>query len=243
MDNRDYWGNAFNLLRRSELFLLDHMPIAGRVVPGKIIREDYPLYPPLGTREAIANAVCHRDYTIPGGAVAIAMYDDRLEIINPGVLPFDMTPEKLTCPHESKPWNPIIASVFYREGVIEKWGTGTLNIIEWCKESGNPEPVWEVRAQSVITVFYPSIFFSTGKRPQEQVLEVTESRPGSLEDVVLNILQKGPLSKAEISRRLGHKHISGGLKKILHKLLQKGIITYTIPEKSNSRLQKYKLKN
>ncbi|MGL5626547.1 MAG: hypothetical protein ACRDDW_03380 [Candidatus Rhabdochlamydia sp.] len=50
MDNRDYWGNAFNLLRRSELFLLDHVPIAGRIVPGKIIREDYPLYPPLGTR-------------------------------------------------------------------------------------------------------------------------------------------------------------------------------------------------
>jgi len=58
-----------------------------------------------------------------------------------------------------------------------------------------------------------------------------------------NILQKGPLSKAKISRNLGHKHISGGLKKILYKLLQKGIITYTIPEKSNSRLQKYKLKN
>jgi ATP-dependent DNA helicase RecG len=45
MDNRDYWGNAFDLLRRGELFLLDHVPIAGRVVPGKIIREDYPLYP------------------------------------------------------------------------------------------------------------------------------------------------------------------------------------------------------
>jgi ATP-dependent DNA helicase RecG len=74
MDNRDYWGNAFNLLRRSELFLLDHVLIAGRMIPGKIIREDYPLYPPLGTREAIANAVCHRDYTLPGGAVAIAMY-------------------------------------------------------------------------------------------------------------------------------------------------------------------------
>ncbi len=142
------------LLRRSELFLLDHVPIAGRVVPGKIIREDYPLYPPLGTREAIANAVCHRDYTLPGGAVAIAMYDDHLEIINPGILPFDMTPEKLTRPHESKPWNPIIASVFYRAGVIEKWGTGTLNIIQWCKESGNPEPIWEVRTQSVITVFF-----------------------------------------------------------------------------------------
>ncbi|MGL5626548.1 MAG: ATP-binding protein [Candidatus Rhabdochlamydia sp.] len=187
--------------------------------------------------------MCHRDYTLPGGAVAIAMYDDRLEIINPGILPFDMTPEKLTRPHESKPWNPIIASVFYRAGVIEKWGTGTLNIIEWCKESGNPEPEWKVRTQSVVTTFLPSIFFSTGKGPQEQELEAKESRPESLEIEVLNFLQKGPLSKAEISRFLGHKQISGGLKKALCNLLQQGIITYTIPEKSNSRLQKYKLKN
>ena len=76
--------------------LLDHVPISGRVVPGKMIREDYPLYPPLATREALANSICHRDYTTPGGAVAIAMYDDHLEIINPGILHFDMTPEKLT---------------------------------------------------------------------------------------------------------------------------------------------------
>jgi ATP-dependent DNA helicase RecG len=138
MDNRNYWGNGFDLLRRGESFLLDHVPISGRVVPGKMIREDYPLYPPLATREALANSICHRDYTTPGGAVAIAMYDDHLEIINPGIFHFDMTPEKLTRPHESKPWNPIIASVFYRAGVIEKWGMGTLNIIDWCKENGNP---------------------------------------------------------------------------------------------------------
>lgn len=104
--------------------------VEGRVVPGKMIREDYPLYPPLATREALANSICHRDYTTPGGAVAIAMYDDHLEIINPRIFHFGMTPEKLTRPHESKPWNPIIASVFYRAGVIEKWGMGTLNIIK-----------------------------------------------------------------------------------------------------------------
>lgn len=149
MDNRDYWGNAFDLARRGESFLLDHVPISGRVVPGKMIWEDYPLYPPLAIREALANAIYHRDYTTPGGAVAIAMYDDHLEIINPGILHFDITPEKLTRPHESKPWNPIIAIVFYRAGVIEKWGMGTLNIIDWCKENGNPKPTWEVRTEKV----------------------------------------------------------------------------------------------
>ena len=144
-----------------------------------------------------------------------------------------MTPEKLTRPHESKPWNPIIASVFYRAGVIEKWGMGTLNIIDWCKENGNPKPIWEVRTQSVVTSFLPSSFFSTGKRP--------ESRPESLEAAVLNLLKDGPLSKGEISQALGHKYISGGLKKILISLLKQKRIAYTIPTKPNSRLQKYKL--
>ena len=62
------------------------------------------------------------------------MYDDHLEITNPGDLHFGITLEKLTRPHESKPWNPIIANVFYRAGIIERWSSGTLNIIDWCKE-------------------------------------------------------------------------------------------------------------
>jgi ATP-dependent DNA helicase RecG len=111
-DNRQYWGHAFSLLRRAESFLLDHVPIAGRVVPGKMVREDQPWYPPRATREALANALCHRDYTVPGGAVAVAMYDDHLEITNPGELHFGITPAKLAGPHESRPWNPIIANVF-----------------------------------------------------------------------------------------------------------------------------------
>ena len=215
MDNRNYWGNGFDLSRRGESFLLDHVPISGRVVPGRMIREDYPLYPPLATREALANSICHRDYTTPGGAVAIAMYDDHLEIINPGIFHFDMTPEKLTRPHESKPWNPIIASVFYRAGVTEKWGMGTLNIINWCKENGNPKPSWEVCAESVVTTFLPSSFFSTGKRPEEQIGKAEkvrpeskpesrpELRPESLEDAVVNLLKNDPMSKRELSQGLG----------------------------------------
>ncbi|WP_075884022.1 ATP-binding protein [Candidatus Protochlamydia sp. W-9] len=139
--------------------MLDHIPIAGRIVPGKTVREDYPLYPPLALREAVANAICHRDYTTPGGSVAIGMYDDKLEIINPEILYFDITPEKLIRPHESKPWNPIIANVFYRAGIIEKWGMGTLNIIKWCKENRNQNPIWEGRSQSVITTFFLPLFF------------------------------------------------------------------------------------
>lgn len=137
--------------------MMDHVPIAGRVIPGKMIREDQPWYPPRATREALANALCHRDYTIAGGAVAVAIYDDHLEITNPGELQFGITPEKLTRPHESKPWNPIIANVFYRAGIIERWGMGTLNIIDWCVENGNPSPTWDDQSGSVFVSFFPAI--------------------------------------------------------------------------------------
>ena len=177
-DNRQYWGNAFDLLRRAESFLLDHMPIAGRVVDGKMRREDYPMYPPRAIREAVANAICHRDYTNHGGSVALAMYNDHLEVINPGSFHFGFTPEKLMKPHQSKPWNPLIAEVFYRAGIIEKWGTGTLNIIDFCKANENPPPNWEEQDGSVIITFFPSHAIEKIEVSKPQLESQLESKKG-----------------------------------------------------------------
>ncbi len=158
-----------------------------------------------------------------------------------------MTPEKLSVPHESKPWNPIIANVLYRAGIIEKWGMGTLNIVDWCKGNGNPKPHWQVRTQSVVTTFLPSRFFATGKTFQKRTIsqDRPESRPKlrpeSLEEKILDLLRRGPLSKTEIARHLGHDHISGGLKKNLMQLVNNERIELMISEKPNSRLQKYQI--
>ena len=136
LDNRQYHGNAFELMRRAERFLIDWLPVAGRIVPGKMEREDTPLLPVEAVREALANAFAHRDYASGSGSVGVALYDDRLEIISPGELHFGLTPEKLLKPHESKPWNPLIASTFYRRGHIEAWGRGTLKIAELLQQAG-----------------------------------------------------------------------------------------------------------
>ncbi len=63
----------------------------------------------------------------------------------------------MSTPHESKPWNPIIANVFYRAGIIERWGSGMLNIMDWCKENANPLPTWNEQTSSVYVTFLPAV--------------------------------------------------------------------------------------
>jgi ATP-dependent DNA helicase RecG len=128
IDNRQEHGNLFDLWQRGQRFCRDHLPIAGRIVLNLFEREDDPLYPMEALREALANALCHRDYSIVGGAVSLAIYDDRLEITSDGNLHFGLTVEALKRPHTSQPWNPLIAQTCYRRGMIETWGSGTLKM-------------------------------------------------------------------------------------------------------------------
>ncbi|MGQ4810319.1 hypothetical protein NKDENANG_03776 [Candidatus Entotheonellaceae bacterium PAL068K] len=58
----------------------------------------------------------------------------------PGPLHFGLTPEQLFVPHESRPWNPLIARTFYRRGIIEEWGRGTLKMVELTTAAGLPRP-------------------------------------------------------------------------------------------------------
>lgn len=136
LDNRQFNGNAFALLASAERFLRDHVPIASRFESGRMARIDEPLYPPLATREAMANAICHRDYALGGSSIGLAMYDDRLEVTSTGPLHFGLTPDDLFGPHDSRPWNPLIARTFYRRGIIEEWGRGTLKMAELAHAAG-----------------------------------------------------------------------------------------------------------
>ena len=155
LDNRQFRDNAFGLLLRAERFMRENLPVAGRIVPNLFERVDEPLYPPVALREALANAFCHRDYTIGGGSVAVAIYDDRLEVTSSGTLHFGLTAEQLFLPHESLPWNPLIANVFYRRGIIEQWGRGTIKMAELTMSAGLPQPEIEDVGGCVTVRFRP----------------------------------------------------------------------------------------
>ena len=155
-DNRQFHGNAIELLAKSQEFVREHLRIASRFEPDNFVRIDEPSYPPLAVREALANAICHRDYSFGGSAVHVAMYDDRLEITSPGSLPAEITPEDLYVPHRSVPWNPLIASVFFRRGVVEMWGEGTLKMAKLAAAGGLPRPEIEDGRGSVTVRFRPN---------------------------------------------------------------------------------------
>jgi len=153
LDQRQLDGHAFLLLEEADLFLRRHLPVAGRIEAGVLERKDQPLFPPLALREALVNALCHRDYSIPGGAVNVAIYDDRLEITSSGLLAPGITVAVLKWEHVSRPRNPLIAEVFFRRGLIERWGRGTQRIVELCRTAGQPEPDFEEQAGNVVVRF------------------------------------------------------------------------------------------
>ena len=169
-DNRQFRGNAFTLLAHAERFLSDHIPIAGRILPDSFVRVDEPLYPRDALREALANALCHRDYSSGGSSVSVGIFDDKLEISSIGPLPFGLTPEMLFQPHDSRPWNPLIANGFYLRGIIERWGRGTIKMAELTTAAGLPQPEIEDFGGAVTVRFRPSRY----NPPQRAELDLTE---------------------------------------------------------------------
>ncbi len=183
IDQQQIEGHAFSLLEDAMLFLRRHLPVAGRIVPGLFEREDEPLFPLVALREALVNAFCHKDYSIVGGSVSMAIYDDRLEIWSDGTLPFGLKPDDLKIEHSSRPRNPLIANVFYLRGIIERWGRGTQKIIELCVKAGHPEPEFGEQAGAVWVRFIPSGYIA----PHRIAHDLTERQRE-----LLHILAKKP---------------------------------------------------
>lgn len=124
---------------------------------GRVRREDRWNLPPAAVREAIVNAVAHADYSQRGAPTRLSIFEDRLEIENPGLLPFGLTVHDL--PHGvSKLRNRVIGRVFQELGLVEQWGSGAQRMIAACKDSGLASPVWEETLHACALRFMPSMW-------------------------------------------------------------------------------------
>jgi ATP-dependent DNA helicase RecG len=273
----EFHGDLFHQLDQCVETLLTKYLIAWITYEGLQRVETYPV-PRAALREAVINALIHKDYT-SGAPIQISVYANRLMIWNPGQLPADWSPERLLTKHPSKPQNPDLAQVFFRTGLIEAWGRGYERIMDACCEAGTPLPTvrhdgaglwieWEwvppdeatdpvtpqVAGRVTGQVEHPQVFGNAG-RPGDATGQVTgevtlpelesqlesQLESDSLSERVLATLKGGALGKAAISAGLGQKQVSGPPHGVVRQLVDAGLITMTLPDKPNSRLQKYRL--
>ena len=123
----------------------------GAVVKG-LERQDITEYPPFAVREALVNAVCHRDYRLRGRRIEIRMFADRMEVISPGGLPGFITVDNLVEEHFSR--NPRLVSGLFQWGYIEELGLGIDRMIEELVQGGHPPPRFKDQPHSfAVTLF------------------------------------------------------------------------------------------
>ena len=120
----------------------------------RIETKEYPIY---AIREALLNAIAHKDYSDPT-PTQISVYDDKILFWNPGQLPEKWTVDNLLIKHPSKPFNPDIANTLFRCGYIESWGRGTLKMLEECKLAGLPKPKYSYDMSGIFVEFTNNIF-------------------------------------------------------------------------------------
>lgn len=107
----------------------------------------------LALREALVNAISHRDYANHSATISLSIYDDRLELWNNGVLPPQLSLAALRKRHESYPRNKTTATIFYEQGWVEGWGTGTTRMIGYCQKNDTPEPEFEEYSGGFVVIF------------------------------------------------------------------------------------------
>ncbi|MDP3042237.1 MAG: ATP-binding protein [Candidatus Omnitrophota bacterium] len=157
---------------------------------------------------------------------------DRLEVWNPGELPPGLTFEGLRRPHASIPRNPLICEPAFLAHYAEKAGSGILDMIKLCKAAGVSAPIFREDGGQ----FVQTLWRAKKNLPTQSPTQSTDP----VKSVVL-VLKQGERSSGELRQILGIKHRPTFRKNYLHPALKSGLVEITLPDKPNSRLQKYRL--
>lgn len=235
IDNIQITGNVFVLFDTAMLFFFKHLSLSGSVE--KAEREEELSVPYKALREATVNALCHRDYACPEGSVGIAIYDDRVEIMNSGSLPKEIVCTNLRLPHKSFPHNPLIANIFFRRRMVESWGRGLELMHRECERVGLPVPVLSSEHGEVMVVFH----FKQVEQVTEQVTEQVAEQVAEQVKRLLEVLNSRELTLKEVLVELGLRHRPTLIYTYIQPALHDDLIEQTQPDSPNSPTQKYKL--
>lgn len=149
-------GNLFEQIEKA-MDLLFTKYIKAEISYEGINRVEKFEYPKEAVREALLNAIAHKDYS-GGVPIQISVYSDKIIFWNEGQLPENWTVKTLLEKHASRPYNPDIANALFRSGYIESWGRGTIKIIKECKQAGIPEPAFGYDSSDISVEFRKDIY-------------------------------------------------------------------------------------
>ena len=229
LDRRDFHSDVYSMIDEVVAWILSKINV--EYIIKHVKREERPELPEEAIREAVVNALAHRDYRSTAN-VQVYIFKDRLEIVSPGGLPAGMTEADLGI--KSVPRNPLLFGMLHRMEAVEKIGSGIRRIRDLCQEHGVAEPLIEVSDSWVTTIF---------RRPVEQVGTKLPTGPLQVTLQVENLLQslEGEQSRSEILDRLGLKDRVNLTTEYLRPALAAGLIEMTIPDKPTSSKQQYRL--
>ncbi len=266
LDRKDFDGGIVADIEDAVRFIERNTRLAYRIEG--LRRQNIPEYPMEAVREAITNAVMHRDWFFDGANVFVEVYTDRIEVISPGALPKGMSVADLG--HKTVRRNTLIADLLHRIDFIEKAGTGIRRIRDGAKAVDCPEPAFE--AGNFVTVTFrpnPEVRQAAGGElglTPEVATQATDQATGQVTDQVtdqatgqvtdqaadqvtdqvtpqLTVMKAifGEMSRQQIQESLGLKHARHFREVYLEPTLRAGLVEMTIPDKPRSSKQRYRL--
>ena len=232
IDSKQVYGNIFKLLGVAMEFASSYLPVASIFPENDYFRKDTPLFPILALREAIANALIHRDYSTHGGSISFAIYDDRLEIWNYGLPPDGTSADGLPLLKRSLPRNPNIANVLYYHKIFESWGRGIQMIIEKCQDAGHPTPFYELDKMGTALILPSKQLIGANFSYNIQAINIRQ------QEIITILKQHVELTKEEIRQKLSYSISERRLRDELNVLKEAGYLTYTGSTKTRKWLIK-----
>lgn len=240
-DMKTFEGPLFKIFEEVYNFILKNIPTKTYFSDKSSKRKDIYIYPPKAIREGLVNAFVHRDYSNFSGSLSVFIYPEKIEIFNYGEFPKGITIEdKILKNNISILRNPDIAHVTYLIGEMEKLGRGSLLIQKECNDYGLPSPEWKSEKNKGVTLTF---FKSPLKNltPQGENNDTPQDTPQDSPQVkkLLNIIN-GEMSRDELQVKLELKDRKSFREGYLNPALDLGLIEMTIPDKPNSKNQKYR---
>lgn len=257
IDNKRVEGNFFELLDAGMAFLFKHLNLSGKITNHSLMREEHLEVPYVALRETLINALSHRQWERYNLLISIAVYDDRIEIANPGALPSQLTVDNLKESHESFPYNETMAKVLYYSTYLENWGSGVMRIVQACRAQNLPDPIWHDNAGFITVTFQrpPKHPLSTPQVPPKLSGTETTSKqtsdshqvppkyPLSIPQMVLLIenMSDSFMPLKEMAELCGIKNLKYFRENFVVPALLEGVLERMYPDQPKHPKQKYRL--